>query len=73
MVIGRLPEVEIFLDDSNVSRRHAEVTRRGPDLVLRDLGSTNGTKLNGAPISVSTLKDGDQILVGATRIVVEAP
>jgi hypothetical protein len=73
LVIGRLPEVEIFLDDSNVSRRHAEVTRRGPDLVLRDLGSTNGTKLNGAPISVSTLKDGDQILVGATRIVVEAP
>jgi hypothetical protein len=73
LVIGRLPEVEIFLDDSNVSRRHAEVIRRGPDLVLRDLGSTNGTKLNGAPVSLSTLKDGDQILVGATRIHVEAP
>jgi hypothetical protein len=73
LVIGRLPELEIPLDDSNVSRRHAEVVRRGSELVLRDLGSTNGTKLNGAPISVTTLKDGDQILVGATRITVEAP
>ncbi len=73
LVIGRLPELEIPLDDSNVSRRHAEVVRRGSELILRDLGSTNGTKLNGAPVSVTTLKDGDQILIGATRLTVEAP
>jgi Protein of unknown function (DUF3662)/Inner membrane component of T3SS, cytoplasmic domain len=73
LIIGRLPELDVVLEDSNVSRRPAEVVRQGRDLVVRDLRSTNGTKLNGQPVSVSTLKDGDQIIVGATRIVVEVP
>ena len=47
--IGRLPECGIVLNDPNVSRRHAEVRRRGSDVVVVDLGSTNGTRVNGVP------------------------
>ena len=45
--IGRLPECDITLDDPNVSRRHAEIRPRGDGFVLVDLGSTNGTRVNG--------------------------
>jgi len=73
LVIGRLPEVEVVLNDPNVSRRHAEIYRQDGDIVLRDLGSTNGTKVNGAPVTVTTIVDGDEIIIGATRMVLEAP
>jgi hypothetical protein len=73
LVIGRLPEVEVVLDDPNVSRRHAEIFREGAEMILRDLGSTNGTKVNGTPISMTALVDGDQIIIGATRMTFEAP
>ncbi len=49
LVIGRLPECGVVLADSNVSRRHAELRRAGDSVVLTDLGSTNGTRVNGAP------------------------
>jgi hypothetical protein len=63
-VIGRDPSVTIRLVDSRVSRRHAtiEVSERG--CKLRDLGSSNGTTLNGANVDVVELSDGDQIGVG---------
>lgn len=73
LVIGRLPEVEVVLNDPNVSRRHAEIYRQDGDIVLRDLGSTNGTKVNGTPVTVTTIVDGDEIIIGATRMVLEAP
>jgi Protein of unknown function (DUF3662)/FHA domain len=71
VVIGRLPECAVVLSDPNVSRRHAEVLRINDAFVLRDLGSTNGTKLNGAPIRESYLATGDNITVGSTTIVFE--
>jgi hypothetical protein len=70
--MGRLPECDIALSDPNVSRRHAEVRRRGNDFVLVDLGSTNGTKVNGAGIKERRLADGDDISVGGTHIRFEA-
>ena len=70
--IGRLPECDILLSDPNVSRRHAEVRRRGNDFVVVDLGSTNGTKVNGAGIRERVLVDGDEITVGGTHIRFEA-
>jgi len=73
LVIGRLPEVDLVLEDPNVSRRHAEIYRSGQEVVLRDLGSTNGTKVNGSPVSTVTLADGDEIIIGATRLTLEAP
>ena len=70
--IGRLPECDIVLSDANVSRRHAEVRRRGNDFVVVDLGSTNGTRVNGAGIRERQLTDGDEITLGGTRIRFEA-
>src|SRR5579863_7059325 len=68
VVIGRLPECSIVLSDPNVSRRHAEVRRKGTDVVVVDLGSTNGTRVNGVPVRERPLSDGDEIIVGTTSI-----
>jgi len=70
--IGRLAECDIVLSDPNVSRRHAEVRRQGSGFAVFDLGSTNGTKVNGAGVKQRRLADGDEITVGATRIRFEA-
>lgn len=72
LTIGRLPECDIVLDDSKVSRRHAEVRRDGMGVNVVDLGSTNGTMVNGAGIRERALTDGDQITVGATILRFEA-
>ena len=71
VIIGRMPECAVVLSDPNVSRRHAEVVRVNEAFVLRDLGSTNGTKLNGAPIREGYLTTGDNITVGSTTLVFE--
>ena len=70
--IGRLPECDIVLSDPNVSRRHAEVRRRGNDFIVVDLGSTNGTRVNGAGVRERRLNDGDEITLGSTRVRFEA-
>ncbi|MGH9279194.1 MAG: FhaA domain-containing protein, partial [Acidimicrobiales bacterium] len=72
VTLGRLPECDVVLSDPNVSRRHAEVRRRGNDFVVVDLGSTNGTRVNGAGVKERRLNDGDEITVGSTRIRFEA-
>jgi len=71
IVIGRLPDCAIVLNDSNVSRRHAEIIRQGEDIVLNDLGSTNGTKVNGMAIRSVVLQDGDEIYIGISRLMLE--
>jgi Protein of unknown function (DUF3662)/FHA domain len=71
VVIGRLPDCDIVLNDPNVSRRHVEVLRVNDAFVVRDLGSTNGTKLNGVAVRESYLSTGDDITVGSTTIVFE--
>jgi hypothetical protein len=68
VLIGRLPECTVVLSDPNVSRRHAEVRRQGNDVVVADLKSTNGTRVNGAQVRERVLEDGDQISVGTTAI-----
>ena len=72
VVIGRLPDCEITVADPNVSRRHAEIRVEDGRAQVADLGSTNGTKVNGAPISTHPLSDGDTITVGLTTIRFEA-
>ena len=68
VTFGRLPECTVSFDDSNVSRQHAEIRPEGDGFVLADLGSTNGTKVNGARITRHRLVDGDRIIFGATVI-----
>jgi pSer/pThr/pTyr-binding forkhead associated (FHA) protein len=64
MTIGRHDSCDVFLPDRRVSRFHARITRQGKSFILEDLGSKNGTFVNGAPItSPYTLKDGDEIAI----------
>ena len=70
--IGRLASAHLKLDDAKVSRIHAviEATADGQDYSVIDMGSTEGTIVNGARISKEKLKDGDEIRLGDSRIVV---
>jgi hypothetical protein len=68
VTIGRLPECTITLADPNVSRRHAEIRPAGSGYRLIDLGSTNGTLVNGIKVRERELADGDVITFGATAI-----
>lgn len=72
LVVGRMPECDVALSDPNVSRRHAEVRRQGTGFVVVDLGSTNGTRVNGAQVKERVLNNGDEITVGATKLRFEA-
>ena len=70
--MGRSRQCDLMLDDPNVSRTHAEVRARGGSWVLTDLGSTNGTRLNGRRVEGSeVLKPGDKIELGASQITFE--
>ena len=72
LVVGRMPECDVALSDPNVSRRHAEIRRQGTGFVVVDLGSTNGTRVNGAQVKERLLNNGDEITVGATKLRFEA-
>ena len=64
-VIGRSPSSDIVIDEPYVSASHARFTIQGPALVLEDLGSTNGTMVNGHIIEQPvTLRDTDEVQVG---------
>ncbi len=65
--IGREASIGLALDDDQASRRHARVTPQGDHATVEDLGSTNGTYLNGQPIEGErTLRSGDRLRVGLT-------
>lgn len=68
ITIGRLEECEVVLADRGASRRHAQIRSHDGVLTLTDLGSTNGTKLNGELVQSRTLSDGDRITIGSTLI-----
>ncbi|MEU4193706.1 FHA domain-containing protein [Kribbella sp. NPDC026611] len=64
--IGRAPDCDLILDRQEVSRHHAELLRiDASSYELRDLGSTNGTLVNGVPIEVAMVGDGDELRLGA--------
>ena len=63
-----------MLDDANVSRKHAEVRPSGGSWIVRDLGSTNGVKVNGKrvdPDRPQSIKPGDVIELGTSRAIFE--
>lgn len=66
-LVGRLPECDITLDDAAVSRRHARITHDGVDYQVEDLGSTNGVRVNGQPVTRTALRGGDQLDFGGVR------
>jgi hypothetical protein len=69
LVLGRSRACDVYVADVNVSRRHAELRQEGATYWIVDLGSTNGTAVNGKRIERERLRDGDRITLGSTEIV----
>jgi hypothetical protein len=67
-VIGRSSRCDFVVDDPNVSRRHAELQRRGADWFVVDLDSTNGVAVNGKQVRSERLAPGDEIALGTARL-----
>ena len=65
-VVGRSSELDMVLVEDMVSRKHAKITTRAGQVVITDLGSTNGTFVNGEKIRKTRLKEGDRILIGTS-------
>ena len=66
--IGRYEHLEIVLNDASISRRHGELAASDQGWIVRDLGSTNGTYVNGKPIKQQVLRNGDMVEMGKYRI-----
>jgi len=68
-VIGRADEVDIHINDARISRLHFKINVIGGEAVLEDLGSTNGTYVNGQRVQAHTLKDGDKIQISSSTVI----
>ena len=66
---GRHQDSDIFLDDISVSRRHATFTRTDDGIVVKDLGSLNGTYVNRELVEEQLLRHGDEVQIGKFRLV----
>src|SRR5438046_6687194 len=67
VLLGRSRECDIQIEDSNVSRRHAELRQEGETFWIVDLDSTNGVEVNGQRVKRARLEPGDTFTVGATE------
>ncbi len=72
IVIGRSSELDMVLVEEMVSRKHARISLNGGVITIEDLGSTNGTFVNGEKVEHGTLKEGDRVLVGTNILKVIA-
>lgn len=68
ILIGRSNDLDVVLVEDMVSRKHARVVLTGDQLIIEDLGSTNGTFVNGEKIKRARLKEGDRVLIGTSII-----
>jgi hypothetical protein len=73
VILGRLDTCDVVIGDSGVSRRHAEIRREGDEWVVVDLGSTNGTEVNGKRLNRHRLTHGDRIIIGETTLEFRKP
>jgi predicted component of type VI protein secretion system len=67
LLIGRHPECDIQVESRKISRRHCCIAQVNHYLVVRDLGSTNGIRINGVRVQEGTLKNGDELTIGNNR------
>jgi pSer/pThr/pTyr-binding forkhead associated (FHA) protein len=72
LTIGRATDNAVVVADGRASRHHARIQARRGALVLTDLGSTNGTRVNGVPVTEVVLGQGDRIEIGRTVLLVDA-
>ena len=68
IIIGRSSDLDMVLVEDMVSRKHAKITTDETVVTIQDLGSTNGTFVNGEKVRKADLKDGDRILIGTSII-----
>ncbi len=75
IVVGRSSDLDMVLVEDMVSRRHARIVCSDADITIEDLGSTNGTFVNGEKIKRTNLKEGDRVLIGTSilKVVVTDP
>ncbi len=71
VLVGRHPSCEVVLEHATVSRRHAQLRFRDGRWILQDLGSTNGTTVNGARVTRCQLRAGDHLRLGEQHLVVD--
>lgn len=71
--VGRHPVSDLVLDDTTVSRRHAEFRVQGADVQIVDVGSLTGTWVNRVPVNYATLADGDEVQLGKFRLIFLSP
>jgi len=67
VLVGRHPQCDARLDSDRVSRRHCMLTKDAHGVVVRDLGSTNGTWINGWRVACGRLKPGDEVAIAHVR------
>ena len=67
LLLGRDPECDIQLESPKISRRHCCIAQVGESLIVRDLGSTNGVRINGVRVLEGYLKGGDELTIGNQR------
>jgi pSer/pThr/pTyr-binding forkhead associated (FHA) protein len=72
VMVGRNPQCDVRLDSLWVSRRHCILTEDGGEVVVRDLGSTNGIRINGQRVERGRLRPGDEISIAHIRYRLEA-
>lgn len=72
VVLGRGKEADLRIDDPNVSRMHAAIYWNNGRLMIDDLGSTNGTMVNGYPVTSTVLRPRDVVAIGESRMTVES-
>jgi hypothetical protein len=77
LVLGRGEEADLRINDPGISRRHAEIriasSPEGMTVSVVDLGSTNGTQVDGRRVQQALLRDGSEIVVGSTSVIVRDP
>jgi FHA domain/Domain of unknown function (DUF1707) len=74
VTIGRAKDCDLMLSDATVSRHHAELRRHGEGWILRDLGSRNGTRVNGMRVLEATeVHPGDRVALGEARYRLGSP
>ncbi|MDG2497128.1 MAG: FHA domain-containing protein [Aquiluna sp.] len=67
-IAGRHPDADVFLDDVTVSRKHVKLERRAGKFFLDDLGSMNGTYLDGSRVDSAELATGSELMIGKFRL-----
>lgn len=68
--VGRSPGAEFIVEAALVSRLHCQLTATADSLQVKDLGSTNGTFVNGTRVTAAELRDGDKLSVGRLELIV---